>query len=132
MLGIEKWGVVLGGSWGSTLTLAYAQAHPNMVSDIVLRGVFLFTPNEVDYLFQNGGTSSQNPEAWEMYTKFIEDTSEDYNAESTNFLGAYYKRMSSDDDEVRRAAASAFVGYELSISKVRMDGLLFCRACEST
>jgi proline iminopeptidase len=121
MLGIEKWGVVLGGSWGSTLTLAYAEAHPKVISDIVLRGVFLFTPNEVDYLFQNGGTSSQNPEAWDMYTKYIQDTSEDFNAESTNFLGAYYKRMSSDDDEVRRAAASAFVGYELSISKVRKN-----------
>lgn len=75
----------------------------------------------MDYLFQNGGTSSQNPEAWEMYTKFIEDTSDDYDAERTNYLGAYYKRMSGTDDALRASAASAFVGYELSISKSFVD-----------
>mmetsp|Transcript_18864 Transcript_18864/g.39254 ORF Transcript_18864/g.39254 Transcript_18864/m.39254 type:complete len:377 (-) Transcript_18864:25-1155(-) len=121
MLGVDKWGVVLGGSWGSTLTLAYAEAHPDVVSDIVLRGVFLFSPDEVDYLFQNGGTSSQNPEAWGLYTKFIQDTSDDWEAERTNFLGAYYKRMSGESEEIRNAAASAFVGYELSISKSFVD-----------
>ena len=55
-LNIDKWGVVLGGSWGSTLALAYAQSFPKHCSCLVLRGVFLFTPEEVDYLFSNGGT----------------------------------------------------------------------------
>ena len=58
-LGIQKWGLVLGGSWGSTLALAYAQAEPAAVKNIVLRGVFLFGPDEVDYLFSNGGTYGQ-------------------------------------------------------------------------
>ena len=67
------------------------------MSDILLRGVFLFSPDEVDYLFQNGGTSGQNPEAWEQYTRFIEDTSDNIAAERTNFLGAYFKVRGSDD-----------------------------------
>ncbi len=62
------------------------------------------------------GTAGQNPEAWEQYTKFIEDTSDNIAAERTNYLGAYYKRLRADE-ETRKAAASAFVGYELSISK---------------
>ncbi|GMH58697.1 hypothetical protein TrST_g7235 [Triparma strigata] len=120
-LEVEKWTVVLGGSWGSTLTLSYAIAYPGRMEDLILRGVFLFSPEEVDHLFQDGSTSSQNPEAWEMYAKYIEDTSHDFEAERTNFLGAYYKRMTGQDETVRRAAASAFVGYELSISKSFVD-----------
>mmetsp|Transcript_8234 Transcript_8234/g.16490 ORF Transcript_8234/g.16490 Transcript_8234/m.16490 type:complete len:379 (-) Transcript_8234:83-1219(-) len=119
-LGIARWSIVVGGSWGSTLALAYAETHPAAMSDILLRGVFLFSPDEVDYLFQNGGTSGQNPEAWEQYTRFIEDTSDNIAAERTNFLGAYFKRLKGTD-EMRKAAASAFVGYELSISKAFVD-----------
>lgn len=92
-LGVQRWSIVVGGSWGSTLALAYAESHPASMSDILLRGVFLFSPDEVDYLFQNGGTSGQNPEAWEQYTRFIEDTSDNIAAERTNYLGAYFKRL---------------------------------------
>jgi proline iminopeptidase len=60
-LGIERWGLVLGGSWGSTLALAYAQAHPERCSNLLLRGVFLFGPDEVAYLFCDGGTFGQHP-----------------------------------------------------------------------
>jgi len=118
-LSVEQFYVVLGGSWGSTLALAYAEAHPSSMKHLVLRGVFLFSPDEVDALFQNGSTSGQNPEAWEKYVQFIEDTSDDINAERTNYLGAYFKRLR--DDKYRVAAASAFVGYELSISKSFID-----------
>lgn len=65
VLKIEKFGVVLGGSWGSTLALAYSQSHPDKCSCLVLRGIFLFGNDEVDYLFSNGGTFGQNPQAWE-------------------------------------------------------------------
>jgi proline iminopeptidase len=58
-LQIEQWGLVLGGSWGSTLALAYAQTHPEHCKELVLRGVFLFEPGEVDYLFSSGGTFGQ-------------------------------------------------------------------------
>jgi proline iminopeptidase len=121
-LKIEKWGVVLGGSWGTVLALAYAQTYPHDLYALVLRGVFLFTPNEIDYLFCDGGTYGQHPEAWEMYCQYIKDTSTDWDREKTNLLGTYWNRLvSSDDVAAREAAASAFVGYELSISKTFVD-----------
>ena len=120
-LGIERWGVVLGGSWGSTLALAYAQAHPDRCSNLLLRGVFLFGPDEVEYLFCNGGTFGQNPGAWSKYVQYLEDTSSNWAVEKTNLLGAYWTRLTSSDAAVRSAAAAAFVGYELSISKTYTD-----------
>jgi proline iminopeptidase len=120
-LGISKWGLVLGGSWGSTLALAYAQAHPKLCEALLLRGVFLFGPDEVDYLFCSGGTFGQNPQAWEDYKRFVRETSCDWARESTNLLGAYWDRLTSDDVDMRKAAAAAFVGYELSISKTFID-----------
>jgi len=120
-LNIQKWGIVLGGSWGSFLALAYAQTYPKDVESLLLRGVFLFGPDEVDYLFGSGGTFGQNPQAWETYSKYIEDTSNDWEVERTNLLGAYWKRLTSSDVATREAAAAAFVGYELSISKSYID-----------
>ena len=120
-LGIPKWGVVLGGSWGSTLALAYAQAHPDKCEALLLRGVFLFGPDEVEYLFCSGGTFGQNPEAWGNYKRYIQETSEDWPREQGNLLGAYWARLTSDDVKVREEAAAAFVGYELSISKTFID-----------
>ena len=101
-LTIDTWGVVLGGSWGSTLALAYAQAHPDKCRCLMLRGVFLFGPDEVDYLFSNGGTYGQNPAAWESYCQYIEDTSPDWSREKTNLLGAYWTRLQSDDAATER------------------------------
>jgi len=120
-LGIECWGLVLGGSWGSTLALAYAQAHPVRCTALLLRGVFLFGPDEVDYLFSTGGTFGQNPEAWTNYKRFIQETSSDWDREQTNLLGAYWQRLTDHDATKREAAAAAFVGYELSISKTFID-----------
>ena len=120
-LKIDKWGLVLGGSWGTTLALAYAQEYPDDVDALLLRGVFLFTPDEVDYLFCNGGTYRQNPQAWEAYCQYIQDTSSDWDREQKNLLGAYWDRLTSDDEAVRKASAAAFVGYELSISKTYVD-----------
>jgi len=120
-LKIDKWGVVLGGSWGSTLALAYAEAYPNNLDAMLLRGVFLFGPDEVDYLFSSGGTFGQCPEAWDNYCQYIQDTSSDWEREKTNLLGAYWNRLTSDDSKTREAAAAAFVGYELSISKTYID-----------
>jgi len=120
-LNIDKWGLVLGGSWGSFLALAYAETYPDRVDSLLLRGVFLFGPDEVDYLFSSGGTFGQNPQAWEMYCKYIEDTSPDWERERRNLLGAYWERLTGDDPGTRQAAAAAFVGYELSISKTYVD-----------
>jgi len=120
-LKIDKWGIVLGGSWGSTLALAYAETYPEYVKSLLLRGVFLFGPDEVEYLFCNGGTYGQNPQAWETYCRYIEDTSIDWEREKRNLLGAYWERLTSEDSNTRKAAAAAFVGYELSISKTYID-----------
>lgn len=120
-LSIDRWGLVLGGSWGSTLALAYAQAHADRCEALLLRGVFLFGPDEVDYLFCSGGTYGQNPEAWSNYKRFIRETSDDWSREETNLLGAYWHRLTGGDKAMREAAAAAFVGYELSISKTYID-----------
>ena len=69
-LGIDKW-MVFGGSWGSTLSLAYAQTHPERVTELVLRGIFLFRQFESDWLFKRGGASQIFPEAWETFENFI-------------------------------------------------------------
>jgi proline iminopeptidase len=120
-LGIPRWGLVLGGSWGSTLALSYAQTHPEKCEALLLRGVFLFGPDEVDYLFCSGGTFGQNPQAWEEYKRFVRETSDEWARESTNLLGAYWQRLTCGEEEMRKAAAAAFVGYELSISKTYVD-----------
>jgi len=120
-LGVEQWGLVLGGSWGSTLALAYAQAHPAQLRALLLRGVFLFGPDEVDYLFASGGTYGQNPAAWDCYVDYIRTSSTDWKREKSNLLGAYWARLTSDDAATREAAAAAFVGYELSISKAFIE-----------
>ena len=73
-LGFEQWHCVLGGSWGSTLGVAYAQAYPESIRTMVLRGVFLFTPGEIDYLFQSGETAGHHPEAWEGFRDHIRDS----------------------------------------------------------
>eukprot|EP00854_Cymbomonas_tetramitiformis_P009212 gene9212-10918_t len=106
--------------WAASLL---GNTTPKLVEDIeilremlnVEKGVFLFGPDEVDYLFSNGGTFGQNPQ-------FIEDTSSDWDRERSNLLGAYWERLTREgDDDMRNAAAAAFVGYELSISKSYVD-----------
>merc|ERR1719258_219013 len=115
----------------STLSLAYAEAHPSKVRTLLLRGVFLFEPEEVDYLFAKGGTQGQHPAARAAYCNYIRDTSDDFESERQNLLGAYWKRLTSDDAATRLAAASAFVGYELSISKTFVEDKII-RECLET
>ena len=72
-------------------------------------------------LLPDGGTYGQNPQAWEEYKRYIFETSDDWAREQKNLLGAYWSRLTSDDAATRSAAAAAFVGYELSISKAFID-----------
>lgn len=122
-LNVDTWYVVLGGSWGSTLGLCYAQTYTSSVRNLILRGVFLFTPTEIDYLFQSGEAFSHHPEAWEGFRDHIRNSCEPcvWETERNNLLGAYYRRLCSTDSEVANAAARAFVQYELSISKTHPD-----------
>jgi proline iminopeptidase len=112
-LGIENW-VVFGGSWGSTLALAYAQKHPDRVRALVLRGIFLCRPKEIRWFYQEGANALY-PDAWEHYVKVIPD------AERDDLLGAFHRRLTSEDETVRLEAARAWSVWEGSTSKLRPD-----------
>ncbi len=103
-LGIERW-VVFGGSWGSTLALAYAQTHPGRVLGLVLRGIFLARDEDVSWFF-NGEAARVFPEAWQH---FIEPIPEN---ERGDIIAAYYERLTSDNEIVRMGAAKAWSIWE--------------------
>jgi len=103
-LGIDAW-QVFGGSWGSTLSLAYAQRHPDRVTELVLRGIFLFRRSEVIWHTQHGA-SALFPDAWEDYLAPIPED------ERHDLLRAYYRRVTGDDPKVRAEAARAMSLWE--------------------
>lgn len=109
-LGIDRW-VVFGGSWGSTLALAYAQTHPEAVKALVLRGIFLLRPQEIAWFYQEG-SSWIYPDAWEPYLGEIPLEERD------NMVQAYYRRLTSPDSAVRRSAARAWSTWEGATSKL--------------
>lgn len=102
--GVDKW-MVFGGSWGSTLALAYAQKHPERVSEIVLRGIFLLRPEELRWFYQHG-TSEIFPEAFEDYISVIPEEERD------DLFAAFYKRLTSDDEATCLEAARAWSVWE--------------------
>jgi proline iminopeptidase len=103
-LGIDSW-QVFGGSWGSTLALAYAQTHPTRVTELVLRGIFLLRKKEIDWFYQEGA-SAIFPDAWEGYLEPIPEN------ERHDLLHAYHRRLTSEDKAVREAAARAWSIWE--------------------
>ncbi|HEY8088120.1 MAG TPA: prolyl aminopeptidase [Polyangiaceae bacterium] len=107
-LGIEKW-QVFGGSWGSTLALAYAETHPERVTGIVLRGIFLVRKREIDWFYQRGA-SALYPDAWEKYVEPIPE------AERGDLLRAFHRRLTGENAEERARAARAWSVWEGSTS----------------
>lgn len=103
-LGIEQW-AVFGGSWGSTLGLAYAQAHPERVTGLILRGIFLGSPEEVAWVCQDGAHRFA-PEAWEEFLAPIPE------AERDDLLAAYHRRLTGSDEIGRMSAARAWARWE--------------------
>jgi proline iminopeptidase len=103
--GIERW-VVFGGSWGSTLALAYGQTHPERVLGLVLRGIFLCRPEEIRWYYEEGGASWILPEKWQRYASAMPAE------ERGHLLDAYWQRLTSDDEAVRLAAAKAWGAWE--------------------
>src|SRR3954465_3399607 len=103
-LAIEKW-QVFGGSWGSTLALAYAATHPQRGSELVLRGIFLLRREEIRWFYQEGA-SWIFPDAWEDYLGHIPA------GERGDLLSAYYKRLTSDDPATQHAAAKVWSVWE--------------------
>jgi proline iminopeptidase len=112
-LSVERW-LVFGGSWGSTLALAYAQTHPARVTALVLRGIFLLRRWELEWFYQNsGGAAALFPDLWERYLQPIPP------AERSDLMRAYYARLTSEDPAVRSGAAQAWSGWEGATSYLR-------------
>jgi proline iminopeptidase len=112
-LGIAKW-QVFGGSWGSTLALAYAEKHPDRVTELVLRGIFLLRRKEIEWFYQEGA-SILFPDAWEPYLAHIPE------AERGDMVAAYHRRLTSEDPAVRLSAAKIWSGWEGATSKLLPD-----------
>jgi proline iminopeptidase len=112
-LGIARW-QVFGGSWGSTLALAYAEAHPSRVSELVLRGIFMLRRWELEWFYQEGA-SRLFPEAWHQYLEAIPDV------ERGDLISAYHRRLTSSDEATRLAAARAWSVWEASTSLLIPD-----------
>jgi proline iminopeptidase len=112
-LGIERW-VVFGGSWGSTLALSYAQAHPDRVSALILRGIFLLRPHEIRWFYQEGA-SFVFPDLWESFLAPIPPE------EHGDLLAAYHRRLTGTDTEMRDTAAEAWATWEASTIRLIPD-----------
>ena len=112
-LGIDAW-QVFGGSWGSTLALAYAQAHPQRVTALLLRGIFMLRRWELEWFYQEGA-SRLYPEAWQHYIHAIPA------AERGDLIGAFHRRLTSDDEATRLAAARAWSVWEGATSFLHID-----------
>lgn len=108
LLKIDRWHV-FGGSWGSTLALAYAVTHPQQVKSLILRGIFLCRPSELQWFYQEGA-SQIFPDHWETYWNYIPAD------ERSNMMHAYHKRLVSSDERVRLEAARIWSKWEASSS----------------
>jgi len=113
LLGINKW-QVFGGSWGSTLALAYAEKHPDRVSELILRGIFLLRKQELHWFYQEGA-GRIFPDAWQPYLNHIPES------ERHDMMAAYQKRLLSDDESVRLAAAKHWSVWEGSTCHLYPD-----------
>ncbi len=113
-LGISRW-IVFGGSWGATLALAYAQAHPDRAAALVLRGVFLGTRAELDW-FYGGGAGRFFPELWAQFTRPVPAE------EQGDMIAAYAKRLFSGDDHLENRFARSWTAWENALASIETRG----------
>jgi proline iminopeptidase len=113
-LGIERW-YVFGGSWGATLALIYAQAHPERVMGLILRGVFLMTQGELDWFYE-GGVSAFFPEEWERFQSLIPIE------ERGDMIGAYHRRLFGPDRAEQVRYARAWAAWESNLAALSSPG----------
>ncbi|MCL4168895.1 UNVERIFIED_CONTAM: hypothetical protein GTU68_000302, partial [Idotea baltica] len=114
-LGISDW-IVFGGSWGATLALIYAQAHPGPVLHLVLRGVFLSTQRELDWFYQ-GGAGAFWPEVWQVFEDLVPED------ERQDMIAAYHKRLFSGDAVLETKYARAWAGWENALASIDSQGV---------
>lgn len=112
-LGVERW-QIFGGSWGSTLALAYAQTHPERVTEMILRGIFTFAEDEVEW-FYGYGTRQLFPDAYEEFYEAIPRDERD------DLISAYYRRLTGDDPRVREFAARSWSIWECRVATLLQD-----------
>ncbi|MFZ0872918.1 MAG: prolyl aminopeptidase [Rhodanobacter sp.] len=110
---IDRW-QVFGGSWGSTLALAYAQTHPDKVTELVLRGIFMLRRWELEWFYQKG-CDALYPDAWETYLNAIPE------AEHGDLMSAYYRRLTGENAQARSEAARAWSVWEGATSFLWQD-----------
>ena len=118
-LGIERW-VVFGGSWGSTLSLAYAQSHPDRVAGLILRGIFLLSRRETQWFYQDGACQLF-PDAWDDFLAPIPSE------ERGDLVAAYFRRLTCGDSQVEQQAARAWSLWEARTSKLMEDPAVIAR-----
>jgi proline iminopeptidase len=115
-LEIDRW-VVFGGSWGATLGLIYAQAHPDRVAYLILRGVFLMTEPELDW-FYGGGAGKFWPDVWRRFTAMVPED------ERGDLITAYNKRLFSGEVLEETRFARAWAGWENALASIHSEGLV--------
>ncbi len=115
-LGIDKW-LLFGGSWGSTLSLVYAQSHPERVLGLILRGIFLCRERDIHWFYQDGA-SHVFPDYWQDYIALIPV------AERDNMVKAYYARLTGNDEIARMSAAKAWSVWEARCATLLHDNAL--------
>ena len=114
-LGVERW-LVFGGSWGSTLALAYSETHPETVTGLVLRGIFLGRENETQWFYEDSqGASAIFPDGWEEFVRLVPED------ERRNMIRAYYRLLTDENASVRKEAALAWSLWESSALKLIPD-----------
>ncbi|WP_284163874.1 prolyl aminopeptidase [Frigidibacter sp. SD6-1] len=113
-LGIDRW-AVFGGSWGATLALLYAETHPDRVSHLILRGVFLMMQRELDW-FYGGGAGAFWPDLWQRFSGMIPDE------EQGDLIAAYHRRLFSGDFVEETRFSRAWVGWENALASIESDG----------
>jgi proline iminopeptidase len=112
---VDRW-LVFGGSWGSTLGLAYSETHPEKVTELVLRGIFLCRPKEIRWFYEDSmGARAIFPDSWEEYVQIIPES------ERQDMVSAYYRRLTSEDSVVRMEAAKSWSVWEASALKLLRD-----------
>ena len=113
-LDIDRW-IVFGGSWGATLSLIYAQAHPDRAAALILRGVFLMTQSELDW-FYGGGAGKFWPDLWQKFAGMIPEDEQD------DFIAAYHRRLFSGDLQMETRFARAWASWENALASIDNDG----------
>lgn len=113
-LGIEKWHTVFGGSWGSTLSLAYAETHPDRVGHLVLRGIFMIRREEIQFFYQEG-SSWLFPEFFEEFSGLLPEV------EKKDILFNYWRKITQGDESEKLKFAKAWTKWEMATSKLFID-----------